>query len=157
MSQEEIDVTAGRCDDRQAEATADGEGGVLVEPAEVCGVYTEQVGGRLRVVVGELAQLVGWVASDAGAYLRAERMYLDGVSAAREAEDDAPVGQLGDPGDGQLLARSAVTGARRASPVVRTLLLERLTWASARVQDEEVARRALDEVYIAYDLLTRGQ
>ncbi|MGV9368028.1 helix-turn-helix domain-containing protein [Amycolatopsis sp. NPDC003731] len=139
----------------------------LAEAAEVVsgGSYTEQVGRRLRVVVGELAQLAGWVASDAGAYVQAERTYLDGVSAAREAGDHALVGQLfsslayqmanvGDPADAQLLARSAVTGARRASPVVRTLLLERLAWASARARDREAALRALDEVSIAYDQRT---
>lgn len=139
----------------------------LAEAADIVneGSYTEQVGRRLRVVVGELAQLAGWVASDAGAYLQAERTYLDGVSAAREAGDTALVGQLfsslayqmanvGDPADAQLLAKSAVTGAREASPVVRTLLLERLAWASARARDRDAARRALDEVDIAYDQRT---
>ncbi|WP_410595453.1 helix-turn-helix domain-containing protein [Amycolatopsis sp. lyj-23] len=139
----------------------------LAEAADVVnsGSYTEQVGRRLRVVVGELAQLAGWVASDAGAYLQAERTYLDGVSAAREAGDTALVGQLfsslayqmanvGDPADAQLLAKSAVTGARRASPVVRTLLLERLAWASARARDRDATRRALDEVDIAFDQRT---
>jgi transcriptional regulator with XRE-family HTH domain len=139
----------------------------LAEAADIVneGSYTEQVGRRLRVVVGELAQLAGWLASDAGAYLQAERTYLDGVSAAREAGDGALVGQLfsslayqmanvGDPADAQLLAKSAVTGAREASPVVRTLLLERLAWASARARDRDPARRALDEVDIAYDQRT---
>ncbi|WP_199199039.1 transcriptional regulator [Amycolatopsis sp. CA-128772] len=139
----------------------------LAETADVAsdGSYTEQVGRRLRVVVGELAQLAGRVASDAGAYVRAERTYLDGVSAAREAGDYALVGQLvsslayqmanvGDPADARLLASSAVTGARRASPVVRTLLLERLAWASARARDRDASLRALDEVDIAYDQRT---
>jgi transcriptional regulator with XRE-family HTH domain len=139
----------------------------LAEAAHIvnAGSYTERVGRRLRAVVGELAQLAGWVASDAGAYLQAERTYLDGVSAAREAGDDALVGQLfsslsyqmaniGKPSDAQLLAKSAVAGARRASPIVRTLLLERLAWASAR--DRDGARRALDEVDTAYDQRTVG-
>jgi transcriptional regulator with XRE-family HTH domain len=139
----------------------------LAEAAHVVndGSYTEHVGRRLRVVVGELAQLAGWVASDAGAYLQAERTYLDGVSAAREAGDDALVGQLfsslsyqmanvANPADAQLLAKSAVVGARRVSPVVRTLLLERLAWASARARDRDAARRALDEVDTAYDQRT---
>ncbi|MEA5367193.1 helix-turn-helix transcriptional regulator [Amycolatopsis sp., V23-08] len=139
----------------------------LSDVAEVVndGSYTELVGRRLRVVVGELAQLAGWVASDAGAYAQAQHAYLDGVSAAREAGDGALVGQLfsslayqlanvGDPADAQLLARSAVTGARRASPVVRTLLLERLAWASARARDREATRRALDEVDVAFERRT---
>ncbi|WP_255375446.1 hypothetical protein [Saccharomonospora sp. CUA-673] len=45
------------------------------------GSYSERIGRRLLVVVGELAQLAGWVASDAGQYTEAQRVYLDGVSA----------------------------------------------------------------------------
>lgn len=49
------------------------------------GSYAEQIGRRLLIVVGELAQLAGWVASDAGRYAEAQHIYLDGVSAAQEA------------------------------------------------------------------------
>lgn len=136
----------------------------LANTAEIVkhGSYTEPVGRRLRVVVGELAQLAGWVASDAGHYLEAQRTYLEGVSAADEAEDGALAGQLfsslsyqmanvGDPADAALLARSAVAGARNASPIVRTLLLERVAWASARSRDRDAAQRALDAVDDAYE------
>lgn len=141
----------------------------LADTTEVvkCASYAEPIGRRLRVVVGELAQLVGWVASDAGKYLEAERAYLDGVSAAQEAGDNALVGQLlsslayqmanvGDPTDAALLAKSAVAGARGASPVVRTLLLERVAWANARSRDREAARRALDAVDDAYEERSPG-
>lgn len=40
--------------------------------------YTENVGRRLLTVLGELAQLAGWVASDAGRYAQAQRIYLEG-------------------------------------------------------------------------------
>jgi transcriptional regulator with XRE-family HTH domain len=89
----------------------------LAEATDVVneGSYTEPVGRRLRVVVGELAKLAGWVASDAGAYLQAERTYLDGVFAARDAGCGVLVRQLlsslvyqianvGDPADAQLPA-----------------------------------------------------
>ncbi|MFE0023257.1 helix-turn-helix domain-containing protein [Amycolatopsis sp. NPDC059021] len=135
----------------------------LAEAAEVvrCGSYPGSVGRRLRVVVGELAQLAGWVASDAGAYVEAEQTYLSGVSAAQEAGDNVLAGQLlsslsyqianvGNPADAALLAKSAVAGARDASPVVRALLLERVAWASARSRDRDAARRALDAVDNAY-------
>ncbi|OAP26470.1 MULTISPECIES: helix-turn-helix domain-containing protein [Amycolatopsis] len=48
----------------------------LADTAEAvkCGSYADPVGRRLRVVVGELAQLAGWVASDAGNYLEAQRI-----------------------------------------------------------------------------------
>jgi transcriptional regulator with XRE-family HTH domain len=141
----------------------------LADTAEVvkCGSYAEPIGRRLRIVVGELAQLVGWVASDAGNYLEAERTYLGGVSAAQEAGDNALVGQLlsslayqmanmGNPADAALLAKSAVAGARGASPVVRTLLLERVAWANARSRDREAARRALDAVDDVYEERSPG-
>ncbi|OLT21877.1 transcriptional regulator [Pseudonocardia sp. CNS-139] len=129
--------------------------------------YTDEVGRRLLSVVGELAQLVGWVASDAGRLAEAQRVYLSGVSAAREAGDDVLAGQLlsslsyqmanvGDPADAALLARSAVKGAGRATPVVRALLLERLAWAGARSRDREAARRALDAVDDAYESRSPG-
>jgi hypothetical protein len=125
------------------------------------GSYTGEVGARLLTVVGELAQLAGWVASDAGNYVDAQQIYLDGVSAAATCGDRVLAGQLlsslsyqiatiGDPGDAALLARTAVTGATDATPVVRALLLERLAWANARAHDVENTRRALDAVDDAY-------
>jgi tetratricopeptide (TPR) repeat protein len=124
--------------------------------------YSDPVGRRLLTVVGELAQLAGWVASDAGRYADARYVYLNGVSAAQDAGDRALGGQLlsslsyqmanvGDPADAALLARSAVKGANGASPVTRALLLERVAWASARSRDTEATRRALDAVDDSYD------
>lgn len=92
--------------------------------------YTEDTGRRLLTVVGELAQLAGWVASDAGQYTEAQQVYLSGVSAAQDAGNRALAGQLlsslsyqmanvGDPADAALLARSAVKGANGSTPVVR--------------------------------------
>ena len=94
--------------------------------------YTEDIGRRLLTVVGELAQLAGWVASDVGRYVEAQRIYLSGVSAAQAAGDSTLAGQLlsslsyqianvGNPGDAALLARSAVKGATNATPVARAL------------------------------------
>jgi transcriptional regulator with XRE-family HTH domain len=124
--------------------------------------YSETIGQHLLVAVGELAQLAGWVASDAGNYVEAERVYLSGVTAASAAGDRVLAGQLlsslsyqtanvGDPSDAALLARSAVCGANSATPVARTLLLERVAWASARVRDADGARRALDAVDDTYE------
>jgi hypothetical protein len=67
------------------------------ELAEVQGVvqsasYTDGIGRRLLTVVGELAQLAGWVASDAGRYAEAQRIYLDGVSAAQGRKRDLRYG-----------------------------------------------------------------
>ncbi|MGH3517327.1 MAG: helix-turn-helix domain-containing protein [Haloechinothrix sp.] len=124
--------------------------------------YSGSIGRRLLTVVGELAQLAGWVASDAGRYAQAQSVYLNGVSAAREAGQRPLAGQLlsslsyqlanvGSTRDAALLARSAAKGADGASPIVRALLMERVAWASARNRDFEAARRALDTVDEVYE------
>lgn len=123
--------------------------------------YTDETGRRLLAAVGELAQLAGWVASDAGHHVEAQRIYLSGVSAATTADNWVLAGQLlsslsyqisniGDPADAALLARSAISGAKNATPTVRTLLLERVAWANARSRDRDGAHRALDAVDDAY-------
>lgn len=100
-----------------------GEAESLVRSAS----FTEPVGRRLFTAVGELAQLAGWVARDAGEYRRAERFYLSGVAAANEAHDRAlgaqllsslsyQMANLGNAADATLLARTAVMGAREATP-----------------------------------------
>jgi hypothetical protein len=102
-----------------------------------------------------------WPCSDAGRYSEAQRIYVNGVVAARDAREPVLVAQLlsslsyqmanvGDPHDAALLARSAERGAVGASPVARTLLLERVAWASARSRDYAGTRRALDAVEEAY-------
>lgn len=129
--------------------------------------YDEPVGRRLLTVVGELAQLSGWVASDAGRYLEAQRLYLVGVSAAQRGGNRVLAGQLlsslsyqlanvGDPAEAALLARSAAKGAQGATPVVTALLLERVAWASARSRDREGTRRALGAVDAAYQRRSPG-
>jgi hypothetical protein len=126
------------------------------------GSYSESTGRRLLTATGELSQLAGWVASDAGYLADAQKMYLSGASAAQTARNDPLVAQLfstlsyqvanhGDPRDALLLARTAVKGAAGASPLVRALLLERMAWASAKARDPESAFRALDAVDEAYE------
>ncbi|MFC9250976.1 helix-turn-helix domain-containing protein [Amycolatopsis thailandensis] len=136
----------------------------LADVAEVVKTasYTEPVGRRLRVVVGELSQLAGWVASDAGHYVEAQRPTSKAYPRQTTPETRPSPGKLlsslayqmanvGNPADAALLARSAATGARAAPPVVRTLLLERVAWASARSRDRVAAERALDAVDDAYE------
>lgn len=129
--------------------------------------YDEQTGRRLLTAVGELAQLAGWTASDAGQYADAQRIYLDGVSAASTAGQRVLAGQLlsslsyqvanvGKPADAALLARTAVAGAVDATPVVQALLLERVAWASARAHDRSNTCRALAAVDDAYESRSPG-
>ncbi|HEX2316973.1 MAG TPA: hypothetical protein VHJ17_24720, partial [Thermomonospora sp.] len=51
------------------------------------GSHSEEVGRGLLSVVGEFAQIAGWVASDAGLHGKAAETYELGVSAARQAGD----------------------------------------------------------------------
>ncbi len=129
--------------------------------------YTDEVGRRLLSTVGELAQLAGWVTSDAGHYAEAQRIYLEGHHAAATADNQPLAGQLlsslayqlaniGRPADAVLLARSAVVGSKNASPAAKALLLERVAWASAKAGDEDTTRRALDAVDDAFESCSRG-
>lgn len=124
--------------------------------------FAEPVGRRLFTAVGELAQLAGWVAGDAGRYRQAERYYLSGVAAADEAQDEVLGAQLlsslsyqmanvGEPADAALLARTALIGARGASPLVSALFLERVAWACAKAGDAEATWRTLDAVDDAWE------
>ncbi|HZM77682.1 MAG TPA: helix-turn-helix domain-containing protein [Candidatus Limnocylindrales bacterium] len=124
--------------------------------------YTDELGVRLLTVIGELAQLAGWVASDAGHYPKAQQHYLSGVEAAERAGDKTlgaqllsclayQIANIGKREDALLIARSAVKGATAATPVVRALLLERFAWAAARIKDADTTRHALDAVDDAYE------
>jgi tetratricopeptide (TPR) repeat protein len=125
--------------------------------------YTEDVGRRLLVAIGELCQLGGWTSSDAGRHAEAERLYLTGVLAAHAGGDVAgaannlsslayQVANVGDPREAATLARSAYAGARReVSATTRALLAERVAWAAAKTGEAAVAERALSTVETEYE------
>jgi tetratricopeptide (TPR) repeat protein len=120
--------------------------------------YSEKNGRLLLSAVGELAQLAGWVASDAGLHTQAERYYLGGATAAHAAKDEPLAGNLlsslayqvanvGDPREAVLLASSAYNGAEaHATATTRALLLERVAWANARFGDTRATDHALGGV-----------
>ena len=120
--------------------------------------YTEAVGRTLLAAIADLAQVAGWVASDAGAHDVAARFYLGGVHAAHAGGDPALAANLlsllayqtasvGDPRDAVLLARSAHRGARhRATAGARVLVAERVAWAHARAGQHARCDRVLGEV-----------
>ena len=120
--------------------------------------YTEAIGHQLLAAVGELCQLAGWVASDAGLYVPAERYYLGGVSAAHAARDEPLAANLlsslsyqmatiGDRREAVLLATGAAHGAGAfASATTRALLGERVAWAYARMGNRQDTLRTLGEV-----------
>ncbi|MFJ4439748.1 helix-turn-helix transcriptional regulator [Streptomyces sp. NPDC088923] len=117
--------------------------------------HSEQVTRQLLRQLGELAQIVGWIASDAGQYAEAERIYRLGLSAATQADDRTLAGNLagslayqfsntGREEEGFDLARAAVEGAGPdAPPKARALYWDRVAWAATKAGGAERARSAL--------------
>jgi transcriptional regulator with XRE-family HTH domain len=110
---------------------------------------------RRLAALGELGQIAGWVAADAGDPVGATAAYRLGLQAAADAGDRPLAGHilgcashaalgLGDPREAVLLARTAYEGARRcASAGGRALLLHRVALAAARCGERRAAHRAL--------------
>jgi transcriptional regulator with XRE-family HTH domain len=121
------------------------------------GSHSEEVGRALLSQIGELAQIAGWIASDAGRHEEAERIYKLGMSAAQQAGDATLVGNLagslayqysntGQEREGLLLARAALDQAgEEAPPKARALYLDRVAWAHTKANEAQSAMRALGE------------
>jgi transcriptional regulator with XRE-family HTH domain len=137
-------------------------GGDLIGPAfremdTAVRAYRSSSDDRLLPVIGEFAQIAGWVASDAGQHERAAETYELGISAAREAGDGVlesnlrgslayQVANVGDPAEAVGLATAAVGVAGSDAPHrARALAWVRLAWAHAKAQDAQAAMRALGE------------
>ena len=115
------------------------------------GTHTDQVGRELLRAIGELAQIAGWVASDAGEHAEAERIYRLGISAARAAGDGVLSGNVtgslayqwsntGRPRDAVDLATAAVAEAGPDAPRRRPA---RCTWIGWPGRTLAPARTAL--------------
>ncbi|MGH2943522.1 MAG: helix-turn-helix domain-containing protein, partial [Solirubrobacteraceae bacterium] len=125
--------------------------------------YTDELGRRLLIALGELCQLAGWVASDAGLRSKARRYYLAGMRAADSAGDRPLAAQAisslayqtanaDDARTAVVLARSAYEGAcGTATATTQALLLERVAWAHARAGELTQTERALDAVDHAFE------
>ncbi|WP_380282075.1 hypothetical protein [Kitasatospora purpeofusca] len=125
--------------------------------------YTEETGRRLLELAAEQAQLVGWVAGDAGLNQQAQRAYVAGVYAA-EAAGHHGLGGLnlgglgyllaatGNPEHGVILTRSAAVGAAPyASARERAMIWDRAAWAASLAGREREAAAALGRVEDAHD------
>ncbi|MYR56319.1 helix-turn-helix domain-containing protein [Streptomyces sp. SID625] len=125
--------------------------------------HSEETGRGLLVQIGELGQIAGWIASDAGRGEDAEHAYRLGLSAARQAGDAPLVAQLagslgyhltnsGREREGLELAKAAVTEAGPDAPATtRALFLDRVAWAHTRAGEAQPALRALGEAHAALD------
>ncbi|MFE9251335.1 helix-turn-helix domain-containing protein [Streptomyces sp. NPDC007088] len=125
--------------------------------------HSEETGRGLLVQIGELGQIAGWIASDAGRGDDAEHAYRLGLSAARQAGDAPLVAQLagslayhltnsGREREGLELAKAAVREAGPdAAATTRALFLDRVAWAHTRAGEAQPALRALGEAHAALD------
>lgn len=120
------------------------------------GTHTDEVGRELLRAIGELAQIAGWVASDAGQHAEAERIYRLGISAAHTAGDETltanVLGSLayqasntGRELAGVEMAVAALEGAPDAPPRARALNLDRVAWAHAQAGNQQLAMRAVKD------------
>ncbi|MFF1295124.1 MULTISPECIES: multiprotein-bridging factor 1 family protein [unclassified Streptomyces] len=153
-------------------------GGDLIGPAlrelrkTVClyreNTHTEEVGRALLVQIGELAQIAGWIASDAGRHEEAERIYRLGLSAAKQAGDLTLAGNLagslayqmsntGRTDEGLTLAQAALHDAGDDAPgKARALYWDRVAWAHTQAGGRENARAAMRALGEASEALAQG-
>ncbi|MGW2781056.1 helix-turn-helix domain-containing protein [Streptomyces populi] len=127
--------------------------------------FTDTVGRALLVQIGELGQITGWIASDAGRLEDAERAYRLGMSAARHAGDGPLVANLagslayqwsntGRETEAVGLAQAAVDEAGEDAPgKTRALFLDRVAWTHTKAgrPHAQAAMRALGEAHEALD------
>ncbi|MFF8461221.1 helix-turn-helix transcriptional regulator [Streptomyces albidoflavus] len=130
------------------------------------GTHTAEVGRQLLRQIGELAQIAGWIASDAGQHDEAERIYRLGLSAARQAGDHTLAGNLagslayqmsntGREAEGVRLAQAAFNDARaEAPPKARALYLDRVAWAHTKAGGTENGQKAMHALGEASEALS---
>ena len=130
--------------------------------------HTEAVGTTLLTAIGELAQIAGWIASDAGHHGRAEQAYHLGISASRQAEDHTLTGNLigslayhhantGRLHDALTLVEAATTiTGPDAPPRARALVHDRRAWTHTRTNNPQETIRALVNAREALDAYVAG-
>ncbi|MFI0242996.1 helix-turn-helix domain-containing protein [Streptomyces sp. NPDC016845] len=126
--------------------------------------FTEDTGRGLLVQIGELSQITGWIASDAGRLADAERAYRIGLDAARHAGDASLAGNLagslayqwsnnGRTREGVDLAEAALREAEHAAAPVRALFADRVAWAHTRAGTPEGTQAAMEALGQAHEAL----
>lgn len=123
--------------------------------------YDNSTSEALLALISEQAQQAGWAAFDAGDHTRAERLYIESLSAARESHNKPLAGNAhaylayqkssaGQSGVDQAI-QSLDTVDASAPAAVRALIFERLAWAHAVAQQPNEADRALHNAHMALE------
>lgn len=111
--------------------------------------HAETVSRALLVGIGELAQVSGRIASDAGQHAKAEQVYRLGLSAAQAAEDRTLANSPTPEGNAKGSTSQGGPGRSGpdAYPTTRALCLDRVAWAHTRAAEPQAALRALAEAH----------
>lgn len=134
-----------------------------VERLITTGSYAETIGRQLRLIAGETAEHVGWLAFDAGDHPRARTYFGKALGRAEELRDDtlsvlvmASMSLLclrdGKPREALDLTRRAQDQARRwAPPTLLSILVTREARALALLDDATAARATLARAARLYE------
>ncbi|ANY05369.1 helix-turn-helix domain-containing protein [Pseudonocardia sp. HH130630-07] len=125
------------------------------------GLFEPTIRTDLYAAIGELAEITGWLAFDAGRHDLVRRMNQESLYYSRLAGDTSVelltvqnagmhAGHLGRAYEALQLAESALSGPYRLSPRLRALFLVRRSRALAQGGDR-AALRTLDEAMSLYD------
>ncbi|MBT2545629.1 hypothetical protein J7E99_34325 [Streptomyces sp. ISL-44] len=127
------------------------------------GSYPETIGRQLRLIAGETAEHVGWLAFDAGDHPRARTYFGKALTRAKELRDDslsvlvmASMSLVclreGNPREALDLTRCAQDQARRwAPPTLMSILATREARALAQLDDSPAARTTLARAARLYE------
>lgn len=127
------------------------------------GSYPGTIGRQLRLIAGETAEHVGWLAFDAGDHPRARTYFDMALDRAQELQDDslsvlvmASMSSLclhdGKPREALDLTRRAQDQARRwAPPTLMSILVTREARALALLDDARAARTTLSRAASLYE------
>ncbi len=129
-------------------------------------LYDEQTGHTLHVALGELGQLCGWAAYDAGQHALAQRYYVAALRATHSAED-RPLGahvlslmaeqaaRQGQPAEAVTLIQTALAGTRgRQTPSLLAELYTGQAYAFATLGDASGCTAALSQARTQIERLT---
>ncbi|MFF2940003.1 helix-turn-helix domain-containing protein [Streptomyces niveus] len=119
------------------------------------GSHSQTIGNALLSQIGELSQIAGWIAADAGKHDEAERIYRLGLTAAHQADNPTLISNLagslaymwsnnGRADEAVTLAHAGLTN--ESPPKARALDWDRVAWAHAQAAGKAKAAQAQEAI-----------